>query len=186
MKHADAKQIAENITAYLRPFTHRIAIAGSIRRLKDDVKDIEIVAAPILTEKYDLFGQKTGEHSMLNDRTIFEQLGQITKAGNRYVQVALLEGINLDMFIVLPPANWGVIMTIRTGPANFSHWIVTNRSKGGALHNGYKCVDGRIVTTYNTELEFTEEIDFLKWLDLGWIEPEKRQPKWNYFPRTYR
>lgn len=187
MNRNDALPIAQAIKDYLQPFCVRVEIAGSIRRLKDDVHDIELVAQPIMTKSFDLFGQENAEISMLNNRSILEQLGNILKAGQRYVQIALNENINLDLFIVLPPAQWGVILAIRTGPADFSRWIVTNRSKGGALPNGWKIAEGRVLSGNLTdELFFPEENAFLKWLDLGWIPPEKRQPKWNYFPKTYR
>lgn len=41
-----AKQIAEALIEELRPYCERISIAGSIRRGKQEVKDIEIVAVP--------------------------------------------------------------------------------------------------------------------------------------------
>lgn len=46
MKLAQALAIAEKVKALLAPHCERIEIAGSIRRKKPDVKDIEIVAIP--------------------------------------------------------------------------------------------------------------------------------------------
>lgn len=46
MKYEDAILIAERVKAELEPHCERIEIAGSIRRKKPEVKDIEIVAIP--------------------------------------------------------------------------------------------------------------------------------------------
>lgn len=43
MKLEQALEIAEKVKALLAPHCERIEIAGSIRRKKPDVKDIEIV-----------------------------------------------------------------------------------------------------------------------------------------------
>lgn len=169
---------------HLAPLCARLEIVGSVRRLKPDVHDIELLARPKMEPRFDLWGEKVGEHSLLNDRSVFEELGEILKAGPRYVQVALKDGINLDLFIQLPPADWGVLSVIRTGPADFSKWVVTNRSKGGALHNGWRCEDG-VIRAENVTFNFPEELDFLKWLNLGWLEPWEREPKWNSFWKTY-
>jgi len=186
MKLQEAKKVATNIGNLIFPYCSRLEIAGSIIRGKDDVGDIEMVARPKMKPVYDLFGEKVGEHSLLNDRAVFEVFGNVIKAGPRYVQVETTWGINLDLFIVLPPARWGVIMAIRTGPADFSKWIVTNRSKGGALPNGWKVADGRVWDgQVELGMKFEEELEFLKWLDLGWIEPKDRVAMWGRFPRTY-
>jgi DNA polymerase/3'-5' exonuclease PolX len=44
MQIAKATAIAERIKAELAPYTERIEIAGSVRRRKPEVKDIELVA----------------------------------------------------------------------------------------------------------------------------------------------
>ena len=46
MKYEEALKIAEEVKALLAPHCLRIEIAGSIRRKKPEVKDIEIVAYP--------------------------------------------------------------------------------------------------------------------------------------------
>ena len=43
----EARAIADDVMVRLAPHCHRIQIAGSIRRLKPIVKDIEIVAISI-------------------------------------------------------------------------------------------------------------------------------------------
>ncbi len=46
MRFEKAYSIAERVMKLLKPFCDRIEIAGSLRREKEEVKDIEIVAIP--------------------------------------------------------------------------------------------------------------------------------------------
>ena len=142
MKLEEAYQIAEKIKKQLEPYCDRIAIAGSLRREKTDVKDIEIVAIP-------------------NDRF---QLGLIVnkwkkirgEVGGKYLQRELPERINLDLFFA-NEKNWGYIFAIRTGSAEYSHKVLAI----GWLKAGYKGVDG-ILTKNKQEIEVREEEDLFK------------------------
>jgi DNA polymerase/3'-5' exonuclease PolX len=46
MHHAQALILAEEALNALKPYCERALIAGSIRRMKPEVKDIELVAIP--------------------------------------------------------------------------------------------------------------------------------------------
>src|SRR3989304_4969145 len=90
---ADAWMIAQRSVMLLMPLCQRVEIAGSIRRRKSQVGDIEIVCVPRMTGG--LFG----------DQPVYiPPLGQVVKDGDRYKQYILGEGIKLDLFLVLPPA----------------------------------------------------------------------------------
>lgn len=78
---------------------------------------------------------------------------------------------------MMPPAQWGLIMAIRTGPKDFSRWIVTQRYKGGALPSDCRVNKGA-VWHGDRMIEMPEEIQFLQFLGLGWVEPEERVAKW--------
>src|SRR3989304_1550303 len=101
MKLAQAQDIAEKYLNLLRPHCLRIEIAGSIRREKLDVKDIEIVCIP-----QDVAG-------------FVAQVKQWPKVRGeptgKYTQRNLPEGIKLDLFMA-EERNWGNILLIRTGP----------------------------------------------------------------------
>jgi len=103
------------------------------------------------------------------------------KGGEKYKQFWLMQErvhlIKLDLFLVTPPAQWGVQMVIRTGPAGFSQWAVTQRSKGGGLPDEYWIENGCAWRNFYP-VETKEEIDFLNLLGLGWVEPGEREAKW--------
>ena len=169
MKHADALAIAQELVVQFTPYCQRIEIAGSVRRQKPDVKDIEICAMPRL-ELGGLFGDPISALAAFD----YSQLGRVIKGGQRYVQIALHQQINLDLFLVLPPATWGVIFTLRTGPADFSTHCVTQRSKGGLLPS-YLAVRDGVVWQNDQSVPTPEEADFFRVLELAWIPPHQRR-----------
>jgi DNA polymerase/3'-5' exonuclease PolX len=196
MIHADALKVAQELVERLRPACERIEIAGSIRRLKENVKDIELLVIPDLTpvpRPRLEFGKPIPRFFNTSlDKMIAEmsqaRLIDLEKDGERLKRFALLEpGIHVDLFIVLPPATWGVLQVIRTGPADFSHWAVTRRKRGGALPNGHRVQDGAVWKgekevkdlTGETPIGFESELDFLKFLGLGWVEPHDRVARWS-------
>lgn len=185
MKLKEALNIAQTIREYLLPLCDRAEIAGSIRRRKSEVKDIKIVCQPkVVVKQGDLFGEHLQSYPLLDKlATDFPARFSAKKilGRERYFKFELSFGINLDLFVILPPAQWGVGYVIRTGPAEFSHWCVTNSPIGGLL-GGYK-ISGLCVYKLNSDrsevpLEMPEEIDFLKFLGLEWVKPEDRKPKW--------
>jgi len=174
MELTQAIAIAEEIRADMAPFCKRVEIAGSVRRRKANVHDIEIIAEPLFKPIRNLFQEPVLSASLLDDY-LNSLMWQRIKGGNKYKQFALPQGINLDLFLVTPPAHWGVLFVIRTGPADFSKWIVTPRKYGGCLPSDCKVVDGAILRRGRV-VDLPEEIDFLDLLGLGWVEPWERMP----------
>lgn len=129
MKYQLAYEIANNILQNLLPTkcTHAF-IAGSIRRHADEVKDIEIVCLPNIVPLYsnDLFKTELGKVRDENFVKYVSSLGVILKGKpetGRYVQIALLQNINLDLFIP-QPHDFYRILAIRTGSADYSHFVI--------------------------------------------------------------
>lgn len=183
MEHTRALNLAMNYVEFMRPYCERIEIAGSLRRLKPEVHDIDLVCIPKAeTVQADLFGNRTEEiiplHSILHDLQKSGDLVKI-KGKTRYFQFSISGvGLNLELYCVLPPAQWGVIYTIRTGPAEFGHWLVTPRNQGGALPSHSRVINGAVWRNHQTPIPMSEEQDFLNYLGLGWIQPKDRQPRW--------
>jgi DNA polymerase/3'-5' exonuclease PolX len=158
--------------ALLQPACERIEIAGSIRRKKTEIGDIEIVCIPLYSFSPDLFGDPVQEYALTDD-VIKAQDWKTVKNGKKYKQFVLEGGAQLDLFLVTPE-TWGLQLLIRTGPADFSHRLVTGRRHGGCLPAGWKVKDGRL-HGYNGALETTEERDVFAALGMDWIAPEDRQ-----------
>ncbi|MEM1212863.1 MAG: hypothetical protein AAGI68_11275, partial [Planctomycetota bacterium] len=148
-----ARLLAERVRDTLAPACQRIEIAGSIRRDRPVVGDIELVAIP--KPAGSLF---TAAESLdqLIDRLIRSGHLAPVKRGPRFQQHQLVRsGMTLDLFVT-DPDRWGVIFAIRTGPAAFSKSLVTNAAHGGRLDDDYMIHDGRV---WHAESVFKGMID---------------------------
>jgi len=160
MKYEKAIIIAEKVKAMLAPHCERIEIAGSIRRKKTEVKDIEIVAIP---KPYDVGLFESGIATVVN------QWPKVK--GNlpcKYTQRILPEGIKMDLFFATK-TNWGMIYAIRTGPAEYSHKVLARKwtSLGYRSEGGHLYMDDK-------ELDFMEEVDLFDKLGIKYVNPEFR------------
>ena len=166
-----AIQKARDFIECVRPYCERVEIAGSLRRKKTEVGDIEICCIPNVEARheYDLFGNLIKSTSRL-EQYLADNFAAV-KDGPHYKQIPL-EGINLDLFIT-SPEQWGVIFAIRTGSADFSRWLVTWRRNGGALPSNMFVREGRLCLV-SGPLETPEEADFFRLIGLDFIPPEER------------
>jgi len=175
MNHADAFLIADEAIRVLRPSCERIEMAGSLVRGKAEVKDIEIIAIPKFMP--DMFGETLLDHSL--DVFDYLSIGVLIEGKHKMKKIDLHSGIRLDLFIVTPPAQWGVQKVIRTGPADFSKWMVTKRIFGGALPNHLFVKDGAVWDGRDgSKFNLPEEKDFFRLCEMKWIEPGLREARW--------
>jgi DNA polymerase/3'-5' exonuclease PolX len=160
MELSKALSIAEHIKSLLAPHCERIEIAGSIRRRKPDVKDIEIVAIP---KPYETGLFESGIATVVNQ--------WIKVKGDlpcKYTQRILPDGIKLDLFFA-ERGNWGLIYAIRTGSADYSHKVLAT----GWVKQGYKSENGYLVAD-GKEIAVLEEEDLFRRINVPYIKPELR------------
>lgn len=160
MIYEQALEIAEKVKALLAPHCERIEIAGSIRRRKPNVNDIEIVAIP---KHYDIGLFESGI------ATVVKQWEKVKgELPCKYTQRILPEGIKLDLFFA-DRENWGYIFAMRTGSADYSHkvlateWVV----QGYKGVKGYLCAKGKRIAIH-------EEKDLFRLLGVPYVDPELR------------
>ena len=200
MKHPKALQLAQEFLFVIEPVCEQIQIAGSLRREKPEVKDIEIVAIPrikIQTTK-DLFDQVTEEREVsFLENHLFDLIhensgwdwgldGELKRNGPRYKRFRHeLTDICLDLFITTK-AGWGGALAIRTGPADFSKALVTlalrqrkHVADGYLIHQHRKsrkgCAKG---AACHLIMPTPTEEDFFAALILPWVNPQGRTEKW--------
>lgn len=199
MQYKIAREIANGLLAKLTQHCINIDVAGSVRREKADVKDIELCVNPKVTQVKDLFGEVLGVQRLASFVSAVKKLGIILKGDvreGRYVQIALPEGINLDLFIPQPTDYWRQYI-IRSGPSEYSHNVVAVAwlKKGycgtkDGLRLQEECYKKQIGTygdgrpkfewicnsqTPTLPPQFSNEYDFFTWLQIHWMEPSKRQ-----------
>lgn len=149
-----AQNLAHHLIERIKPTLIRVEVAGSIRRECERVGDIEIVAQPYLNE--DLFAD---QGSPILEPLLGElgKIGRIVKGGQRYIRVFFTKPeVYGDIFLVHPPAQWGSIMAIRTGPSDLSRYVVTKMREQGVRHqDGYaKNIETGEVVPTPTEEDF--------------------------------
>ena len=170
----------------MRSYTSRIEIAGGIRRQKAEPHDIEIVCIPDFKNTEigrDVFGEPIFKQEnllrpfikkCLQDGTFTEgeadKLGRKASVGWRYYRLKYKRE-KLDIFVVLPPAQWGVIYMFRTGDADFSHWLMSC-----GWNKGIRFIEAGVVQN-GTRIETPEEEDVFRVLKLPWIEPTERNKR---------
>lgn len=177
-----ARRIADELLRGIRPHCHRAEVAGSVRRGKREVGDIEIICIPkyeTVPTGNDLFREEEKRNNLLFDhwatsvpftwiKPNTDRIApwQISPDG-KYWRGLLPEGVKLDLWIA-KRENWGFLFTVRTGPKDFSKKLVTF----SALR-GYPCKDG-YVWCAGDRLVISEEDQMFRLLDLEWIAPEDR------------
>ena len=163
-----AAEFAGEIIEKLSPYCERIAFAGSLRRQRAQIGDVEIVALP--RRAVDLFGQVDLKRPSALDRGLASMGVHLTKDGPLYKQFCTV-GLNVDLFLPASAAHWGCIYTIRTGSQEFNMWLMNVASprarvrfESGRL---LERVSGRVVET-------PEEVDVFKALGLPFVLPQLR------------
>ena len=179
MELALAKNIAQSLCDLIEPAVSRSEVAGSIRRKKPEVKDIEIVAR---VHDYDLLYKKLSEVGHFIKPSVPDIIDWQFKPGAKYVRMLLSEGIKLDLFVA-SNENWGCLYLMRTGgavgkdgnsfngfvPGMFSRW---KKLSGGGKMQG--CLPTRLD---GTVVSCPEEQDFFDLLDMNFVPPEERVDK---------
>src|SRR3990172_1341813 len=151
MKHHDALDLVGELIVSLCDGCDRIEEAGSVRRQKEDCRDLEIVAIPRIKrqETFDLFGEacRAVEFNLLDERLrailsggSWELDPDLKRNGPRYKRLRHARTrIACDLFMTTA-RGWGGALAIRTGPAEFSQALVTL-----ALRQGKHVADGYLI-----------------------------------------
>ncbi len=175
-----AQELATQWKTLLSPACVQIEPAGGVRRKKAEVHDIDLVCQPIITYEPDLFGQQGTQVNKLESllhQTVLDMGALIVINGPRQKKIRLQEGIALEIWMVFEPAQWGVQLMIRTGPSDFSKWMVTPRQAGGGLPSYLRVKDGAI-WRYDRRLPTPTEDEVFALLGMDYIEPAKRRARW--------
>lgn len=175
----EADRIAVDVIRHISPSLSRGEIAGSVRRRKDVVGDIEIVAISEDRERLVALLSDVGQHIKPGVPGV---IPWTPKLDAKYFRLRLKEGMNLDLFMA-SPENWGGLFLMRTGsgadlngnsfngftPGIFSRW--KKLSGGGRMTN---CMP---TMPTGEQLWIPEEQDFFDLLEMDFVPPELRTSK---------
>ena len=179
---AEKLRIAEDLVATLAPHCERIDITGALRRQAPRPKDIDIVCEPRGERRYQT-SMFTGNAELVLETPAFDEALRLwqttrklnrTKHGPRFVQLQPPDHkYSIDIFIVRPPAQYGAILAIRTGPSGFSTLCVTSRVDGGAMPISMRQHEGKL-WRLGEWVETPTEESWFGALGIPYWEPEER------------
>lgn len=116
-----ASSLANAIVARLKPYCSRIEVAGSIRRKKSRVHDIDIVLIP--SDPWNLL-QEVNRLAWPNIKS---------RSGSKITSFTY-NGIPVDLYFA-DEKSWVTLFLIRTGSAEFNIWLCSlAKRKGWKLH----------------------------------------------------
>ena len=171
-----AQEIGARLVDAVKPAVSRVEIAGSVRREKVNVKDLELVS---IVQDYDLLFKRLAIHGRFIKPGVPGIIDWPPKVGSRYIRMLLNEGIKLDLFVA-SRVNWGGIFCMRTGSgvgedgSPFSGFIPAMFSRWKKVSNGGKMSGGQPMRPDGTLLDLREEEEFFSLTKTEWITPSLR------------
>jgi len=179
MELARAEGVAAEVVEALRPGCERIEVAGSVRRRKAEVKDLEVVYIARMVEvRVDLFTTRPGPATeMVISRLVAEGFWRfdedVRRNGWKYKRmVHRASGLVVELFRAVEE-NWGLQLALRTGPAEFNHVLVSHTWEGGVMSGGME-MRGGFLWKLGIRLASREEEEFFEQLGVPWWEPGER------------
>lgn len=163
-----AIRIAEEIGFELTPYIDRLRVAGSIRRQRPEVGDIELVCTPkVVMRREGLFDAVPVRHLRFGEIIRKYEIVKGNPDTGKYIQFVHPVGIKVDLFTAVP-TNFGFIMAIRTGSTEFSKFLAKRW-----VQLGYKGIEGNL-TRDGKIIPVRSEKAFFDLLDLPMVPPDKR------------
>jgi DNA polymerase/3'-5' exonuclease PolX len=197
MNYERGLALANEAKTLIAPYCERVEIAGGIRRKKAWPHDIELVCIPkprteISLDYFQMQIVDTSiEHTLEEALRLHVEYGEFLSRGDpdkagkkapfgpKYWRLKY-KGERLDIFAVTPPAQFGLLYLIRTGPAEFSHEFVQRLWKFGM-----RSVDGHIERVIDHSIIATpEEKDAFQACAMEYVEPELRTKE--IFEKRYK
>lgn len=179
---AHAQQIAQELINILTPFCDRIEIAGSVRRKKNIVKDIELVIIPKQEiVKEGLFGDEERIIYPI-DKFLWEDSRfdfRLSKDGKRMYgdknKLLMFDAIEfgwiaLDIFTA-DESNYMMVKFIRTGGAETNKLIATTANK---LKMNLRIYESAFVDRHGYKAIMKSEEQIFQYLGLKYLTPEQR------------
>lgn len=173
---SEATLIANAVMQHITPAMVRVEIAGSIRREKPVVGDIELVA---IVEDQEKLLKLIGDVGQTIKTGVPGVIPWTPKADAKYIRVRLSEGMNLDLFVARPE-NWGGLFLMRTGSAAgadgnaFNGFTPGCFSRWKKLSGGGRMTDVMPTMPDGTQLPVYEEQDFFDLLEMDFVPPVER------------
>jgi DNA polymerase (family 10) len=167
---ANARRLAQKIVGELSPFCEKIEIAGSIRRERPIVADIDIVMIP-KPGKMPRILERCAQNMNLDSGGRRPDPNNVTFMGI---------GVQLDLFfahgeivdlVSTTPTNWGAVLLCRTGSVQHNVQLCARARAKGLKFAPYRGV----VSSRDKIVASETEEDIYAALGLKWRHPRERE-----------
>lgn len=157
-KLAMAAQYAESLREYLNgvPNVARVEIAGSYRRARETVGDLDIVVSA------------TDPNAVMSALVDYDEVTRVVSKGSTRATIILRSGIQVDVRVV-DPASFGAMLVYFTGSKAHNIQLRTMARERGLKINEYGVFRGKRCIASESEASVYRA------MDLPWIEPELRE-----------
>ncbi len=172
---SEALTIAQELADMLSPYCERFEIAGSIRREKTTIGDIELVAIP---KQRDLWNRldKLVYDGRVSKALYVDKNGKSSYRWGDIYRGIFYKGIKAEIFTA-DIHNWGYQLWLRTGSGDANEYIMTMLTKGtyplkfGGGYAHYTPSRGEPV-----KLSICDEKTLFTCLGMNYVKPKYRSP----------
>lgn len=180
---AIALEAAREIGERLKPFCERLTIAGSLRRGKAEVGDVELLFVSRTESRPDGLFERKNIDLALEEIDRLVAIGMLAKRPNinghtcwgetNRLAVHVGTGVPVDLFRTTEP-HWFVSLVIRTGPAEHNIRMITAAAERGLKLHAYASASG-FTDRHGNEVPCTSEPDVFRLCGVPWREPKDRR-----------
>ena len=168
LERAEVEPLASKIVSSIDSYCTRVEVAGSIRRRRDTVNDIDLVVEPkpqcwikLINEMRRGFNAVTEKQG---DKLATLHVPFASKQGQGYVQVDLYRASKI---------TWGILLLIRTGSAEYNIFLAKL-----AIRKGYRLTYSKgLLNEKGKVIASKTERDVFQALELDYISPQDREVK---------
>ena len=168
MPIGDARPLAEGLVAALQAALpagtiDRIEVAGSLRRWKETIGDMDLLCV------------SRAPAAVMKAFQSLPQIHDVTHAGETKSSVILASGMQVDLRVV-EAQHWGAALQYFTGSKEHNVPLREIALRQGWSLNEYGLTGtGKAQTTEGEERFFAEEAELYAFLGLNWVPPELRE-----------
>jgi DNA polymerase (family 10) len=166
LERAEIEPLALKIIGAIDPYCTKVEVAGSIRRRKDTVNDIDIVVLPKTHSWIKLLKEIRRRFDAVTEK-------QGAKLATLYVPFVSKQGhVQVDLYRATKK-TWGILLLIRTGSAKHNIYLASL-----AMRKGYRLAYSKGLLDEKGEVVASKtERDVFEALGLDYIQPLDREVK---------
>lgn len=167
---SEAETVANSLIKLLQPACEKIIVAGSIRRRRPEVSDVELLCIPKHDGLVDLLDRELGGlciQGVLGLRR--NKRGGTSYGPKNKLMVHLPSGMAIDLFSSTEE-NWGMALFIRTGPKEWNIKAMSRFRELGMEGHAYRGV----TDAEGNERDCPNEDTVFQFLGWSYVPPERR------------